>query len=366
MNMKKSYLTSLGFLTLLAIGVQSAYADTPPSNNNVQQVATASYTDNAAVNWDDEKAKALAAGYTEEEFEQMMSVPSLASDNLSGITLSNPRSRATVSPQQAVIDFAAQQLGKPYVLGAKGPNAFDCSGLVQYVYKNAINMDILAPTTAQEKYGTEVSLSNIQPGDLLFFGPKGASTHDAIYIGNGKYIHAPKPGDVVSVGQISWYAPTFARRVLKAADLQPVVKPTTNGQQANESFIFRMYNPNSGLHHYTSAVYEATQLQTAGWIYENVGWVAPTTGTAVYRVYNPNNGFHHYTTSSYERDSLVKAGWRDEGTSWYSGGSVPVYRVYNKNNGAHHYTTSLAEKNNLVSLGWNDEGIAWYAIRNVN
>ncbi|MEG2456800.1 MAG: hypothetical protein RSB08_03135, partial [Clostridia bacterium] len=81
------------------------------------------------------------------------------------------------------------------------------------------------------------------------------------------------------------------------------------------------------------------------------------------RLYNPNNGLHHYTTSTYERDSLVKAGWKNEGTAWMSGGSVADYRLYNPNSGEHHYTTSAAEKNNLVKVGWNYENIGWYAVR---
>ena len=79
----------------------------------------------------------------------------------------------------------------------------------------------------------------------------------------------------------------------------------------------------------------------------------------VYRLYNPNSGEHHYTKSEEERDFLGTAGWNDEGIGWYapSSSNTPVYRVYNANAGDHHYTISKAEKENLVKAGWKYEGI---------
>ena len=129
--------------------------------------------------------------------------------------------------------------------------------------------------------------------------------------------------------------------------------------------MYRMYNPNSGEHFYTSNYSEIVNLGQAGWQYEDVAWYAPENGDEVYRLYNSNAGDHHYTLNSVERDMLITAGWSYEGVSWKSSGEVPLYRVYNPNaqTGSHHYTTSQAEFNNLVSVGWRDEGIAWYAIK---
>ena len=80
------------------------------------------------------------------------------------------------------------------------------------------------------------------------------------------------------------------------------------------------------------------------------------------RVYNPNSGEHHYTANTNERNHLVKVGWRYEGVSWYSGGSKPLYRLYNPNakSGAHHYTLLQSERNNLIKQGWRNEGTGWY------
>lgn len=140
---------------------------------------------------------------------------------------------------------------------------------------------------------------------------------------------------------------------------------TADDYASTHTDIYRIYNPNSGEHFYTSSFYEATAITKVGWRYEGVGWVAPTSGDAVYRLYNPNAGDHHYTLSSYERDFLTGVGWRFEGISWYSDSSdqCPVYRAYNPNAtaGAHHFTVSSAEYYYLGSVGWSLEGVAYFA-----
>ncbi len=134
----------------------------------------------------------------------------------------------------------------------------------------------------------------------------------------------------------------------------------------NFCVMYRMYNPNSGEHFYTTSVAEKRNLVSAGWNFEGRAWVAPKSGTAVYRVYNPNAGDHHYTTNYAEVQNLVAAGWNYEGIGWYSDTSeaTPLYRLYNPNAvaGAHHFTTNAAEKDALVSVGWKYEGIAWYGL----
>ncbi|ASN60017.1 C40 family peptidase [Latilactobacillus curvatus] len=135
---------------------------------------------------------------------------------LVGVGAAVTPAQATTNQQQAVVNFAKQQLGKPYVWGAAGPNSFDCSGLVQYVFSNAVGISLPRVTTQQENMGTAVSLNDLQPGDLLFWGNKGSSYHDAIYIGDGNFIHAPEPGDVVKITNMKYFYPSFARRVLSS------------------------------------------------------------------------------------------------------------------------------------------------------
>ena len=129
--------------------------------------------------------------------------------------------------------------------------------------------------------------------------------------------------------------------------------------------MYRLYNPNSGEHFYTGNGIERDKVRDAGWVYEGIGWQAPTNGDPVYRMYNPNAGDHHYTMNQAEVDNLKRHGWSYEGISWYSDTSkaIKVYRAYNPNAraGSHNYTMNYNEQRNLTSQGWRDEGIAWYA-----
>ena len=121
---------------------------------------------------------------------------------------------------QAVIDLANKQLGKPYVWGAEGPNSFDCSGLIYYVYKNAAGITLPRTSSAQYSAGVAVSRSNLKAGDLIFSSTDGTGniTHVAIYVGDGQMIHAPRTGknvEKVSINNSYWNkAYVGARRVL--------------------------------------------------------------------------------------------------------------------------------------------------------
>ena len=157
---------------------------------------------------------------------------------------------------------------------------------------------------------------------------------------------------------------TAACNVTVTAPVTPVepVEPV-----AENVDMYRLYNPNSGEHFYTSNAGERDLLASLGWHDEGIGWIAPaTSNTPVYRLYNENGGEHHYTTSIAERDMLVSLGWNDEGIGWYSDDAhtVPLYRQYNPNSFAnnHNYTTSLGENHWLVSIGWRAEGIGWYGV----
>lgn len=99
---------------------------------------------------------------------------------------------STDSKMDKAIDLLKQQLGKPYVWGNEGPNSFDCSGLVQYIYKNALGKDLPRVSYDQSKVGQAVSREDLQVGDLVFFDTmnKGRVSHVGIYIGNNEFIHA--------------------------------------------------------------------------------------------------------------------------------------------------------------------------------
>jgi cell wall-associated NlpC family hydrolase len=113
----------------------------------------------------------------------------------------------------AVIAFAMQQLGEPYSWGAAGPSSWDCSGLTMRAW-DAGGVELPHYSGAQYGRSRSVSMSAIQPGDLLFWGSKPTSaSHVAIYLGNESYIHAPRPGRSVEIRTFDyWVEPGFAAR----------------------------------------------------------------------------------------------------------------------------------------------------------
>lgn len=164
--------------------------------------------------------------------------------------------------------------------------------------------------------------------------------------------------------------PALALAGETTAEQAPITEETTTGEQAGELVtsvsMYRLYNPYTGEHFYTSNTGERQSCVDAGWCYEGVGWQAPEGGKPVYRLYNSHvkGGDHHYTTSDAERQACLEAGWEYEGVAWYSGGDVPLYRQYNPNatTGTHNYTASKEENAALAKAGWKEEGIAWYAV----
>lgn len=124
---------------------------------------------------------------------------------------------SSISSTQAekVVDLANAEIGKAYVWGSNGPSAFDCSGLVQYVYNKATGKEISRSTYTQVKQGKTISMQNLKPSDLLFWGSPNAPYHVGIYVGNNQYIHAAAPGQgVVKESLSSYFYPSVAKRVL--------------------------------------------------------------------------------------------------------------------------------------------------------
>lgn len=116
--------------------------------------------------------------------------------------LSSPGSATAQAPNAraaAAVSYAYAKLGSPYVWGATGPNAFDCSGLTQAAYREA-GVSLPRTTYAQIDAGRRVSRSELRPGDLVFF--YSGISHVGLYIGNGQMIHAPNPSAPVRVAPL--------------------------------------------------------------------------------------------------------------------------------------------------------------------
>ena len=137
------------------------------------------------------------------------------------------RSAAGNHTAAGVIAFANRFLGRPYVYGANGPSAFDCTGFTSYVFRS---VGISLPRTAKDQgysdYGIKVSKGQLEPGDLVYFNtnPRDGdlSDHAGIYIGNGSFIHASSSttnGKKVSISNLNqgFYSKAFiwGRRVLR-------------------------------------------------------------------------------------------------------------------------------------------------------
>jgi peptidoglycan DL-endopeptidase CwlO len=122
---------------------------------------------------------------------------------------------STVAPPNVhggVVSVAMQYLGVPYRWGGASPSGFDCSGFVMYVFAQ-IGVSLPHSSYSMMGMGTPVSISQLQPGDLVFFT---GGSHMGIYIGGGQFIHAPHTGDVVKVSSLSGYyssAWTGGRRI---------------------------------------------------------------------------------------------------------------------------------------------------------
>jgi hypothetical protein len=114
------------------------------------------------------------------------------------------------------IALAARYIGVPYVWGGTSPKGFDCSGLVQFVYKN---LGIKLPRTSEEqaKIGITVAYKDAQPGDLLIYTYSTTADHVGLYAGNGQQIDAPRPGRTVE------------RAAVDTKHLVKVIRPFTGG-----------------------------------------------------------------------------------------------------------------------------------------
>jgi hypothetical protein len=116
---------------------------------------------------------------------------------------------------QNIVDLALKQLGDPYIFGDEGPDSFDCSGLVQWVYKQ---FGITTPRTTSQMVASNSPLqpigrTDLKPGDLIFFGFKYPSSHVGIYMGGNKMVEAPGTGKSVRVSEPNWTRATAFRRV---------------------------------------------------------------------------------------------------------------------------------------------------------
>ncbi|MEU1708347.1 C40 family peptidase [Streptomyces sp. NPDC005706] len=131
-----------------------------------------------------------------------------------GVSAGTSTSTSTATGSAAsIVSFVKAQVGKAYVSGATGPSAYDCSGLVQTAFKQ-VGISLPRVSQDQSTAGTQVSLSNLQPGDILYWGSAGSAYHVAVYVGDGMFVGAQNPSSGVQEKPLSYDPPTGAVRVL--------------------------------------------------------------------------------------------------------------------------------------------------------
>ncbi|MFI6091392.1 C40 family peptidase [Streptomyces sp. NPDC051218] len=163
------------------------------------------------------KAKAKAEAAAKKKAEEERASRSSERTTLSAAGGSSASSADVAAPASgsvgSVISFLKAQLGDAYVMGASGPNAWDCSSLVQAAFKQA-GVDLPRVSQDQSVSGTPVSLDSVQVGDILYWGGAGSAYHVGVYIGNGQYLDAANPGKGVVIQDLSGYPADGAVRVL--------------------------------------------------------------------------------------------------------------------------------------------------------
>ncbi|MEV3928712.1 C40 family peptidase [Streptomyces sp. NPDC049944] len=126
---------------------------------------------------------------------------------------SSPSSSSATGSAASVIAFAQSQVGDAYVSGGTGPNSWDCSGLVQAAY-GSVGIGLPRVSQDQSTAGTQVSLDNLQPGDILYWGGAGSAYHVGIYVGGGQFVGAQNSSTGVVQKSLDYDPPSGAVRVL--------------------------------------------------------------------------------------------------------------------------------------------------------
>ncbi len=127
-----------------------------------------------------------------------------------------------------IVFTALQMVGVPYRYGGATPEGFDCSGLVQYAYRSA---GLAVPRTSRDQFraSAPVQVTDAGPGDLLFFQSKDYS-HVGIYLGEGRFVHAPNSGRTVEIGSLN--QPYYRRNFVRAGKMPTLQAAAVNAATA--------------------------------------------------------------------------------------------------------------------------------------
>jgi hypothetical protein len=135
------------------------------------------------------------------------------------------------------VTIAKRYLGVKYVWGGASPSGFDCSGLTMYVY-GQLGIRLPHYTGDQWNFGPRIARDQLRPGDLVFFDGKSEPQHEGMYVGNGKFIHAPHTGDVVKISSLidGNYKKNYVGAVRPYGQPPPIVFPVIGKSTYTDTF----------------------------------------------------------------------------------------------------------------------------------
>ncbi|MCM2412433.1 MULTISPECIES: C40 family peptidase [unclassified Streptomyces] len=158
------------------------------------------------------KAKAEAAERASRSTERT-TLATTSGSSSSGSSSSSTVSSSATGSAASVVSFVQMQIGDAYVSGGTGPNSWDCSGLVQAAFRT-VGVDLPRVSQGQSTAGTQVSLSSLQPGDILYWGSAGSAYHVGVYVGGGQFVGAQNSSTGVVQKSLDYDPPSGAVRVL--------------------------------------------------------------------------------------------------------------------------------------------------------
>ena len=217
-----------------------------------------------------------------------------------------------ISPS-ALVKYAKKFLGVPYVFGGTTPKGFDCSGLVQHVYGHFC-INISRTTKTQINDGREVGRNELKLGDLVF----PSKDHVSLYIGNGKVLHAPKPGEKVKIFPICAF--WRARRILPSIPFGNFVLQTRTAlHQTGDNFEFLVgdYNNNGRLDVY------CIKKNGAG------------NGKTEVHILNGENNFQNYLFQCQTALGETDGNWQFCLGDYNGDGCLDLYCIFKRNTGSH-------------------------------
>ena len=212
--------------------IESLKSDAEKSASDLQQTLEANKDKLAQLAASEDAAKAAAATAAVAATPSATSTSTASSSAASSSAASSSANTSTTSASSSasasqapasntssvsvsggsIASNAAKYIGVPYVYGGTSPSGFDCSGLIYYAAQEA-GLNLPRTSQAQSTLGSYVSVSDLQAGDLVFWGGVGSAYHVGIYIGGGQYLHAPAPGQSVTIQSMAYFAPSFGRRL---------------------------------------------------------------------------------------------------------------------------------------------------------